>query len=159
MAFGQITITSLQASHPENFERRQVRDFARQRAKVVVVEVESLQVLHAEQLGRHIRQIHAYQLKTTCESGATCKSSTHLDHNSVVLDAFLDDAFRRLAAKNQLSHCKQANTTRRTQRQSAHSAPRAERTTLKLQNSDKCQSLEHACQLRRAELKSSIAHC
>jgi hypothetical protein len=35
---------------------------------------------------------------------------------------------------------------------------RAERTTLKLQGSDK--TLEHyACQLRSAELKSSIAHC
>jgi hypothetical protein len=39
-----------------------------------------------------------------CESRATCKSSTHNDEFSVVLEAFLYDAFRRLAAKNQLSH-------------------------------------------------------
>jgi hypothetical protein len=32
------------------------------------------------------------------------KSSTHIDRISVVLETFLDDAFRRLAAKNQLSH-------------------------------------------------------
>jgi hypothetical protein len=33
-----------------------------------------------------------------------CKSSTHVDVFSVVLETFLDDAFCRLAAKNQLSH-------------------------------------------------------
>jgi hypothetical protein len=30
--------------------------------------------------------------------------STHVDSLSVVLETFLDDAFRRLAAENQLSH-------------------------------------------------------
>jgi hypothetical protein len=30
--------------------------------------VECLQVLHAEQLGRQLRQTHAPQLKTMCES-------------------------------------------------------------------------------------------
>ena len=68
MAFGQITIESLRQSHIEHFERRQACNFARQRAKVVVGEVESLQVLHAEQLARHLRQSHIRQLKTTCES-------------------------------------------------------------------------------------------
>jgi hypothetical protein len=34
-----------------------------------------------------------------------CESSTHVDDFSVAHDVFLDDAFRRLAAKNQLSHC------------------------------------------------------
>ncbi len=34
-----------------------------------------------------------------------------IDPFSVVLDAFLDDAFRRLAAKNQLSHCSKRNNT------------------------------------------------
>jgi hypothetical protein len=55
---GQITIQSVQQSHIEPLERLQVRDFARQRAKLVVVELECLQVLHAEQLGRHLRQTH-----------------------------------------------------------------------------------------------------
>ncbi len=67
MAFGQITIISLRQSHIEPFERRQVRNFARQRAKIVVGEVESPQVLHAEQLGRHLRQTHDLKLKTMCE--------------------------------------------------------------------------------------------
>ncbi len=104
MAFGQITIESLRQSHIEHFERRQACNFARQRAKVVVGEVESLQVLHAEQLARHLRQAHAHQLKTMCEMSDVHKSSTHVELFSVVLDAFLDDAFGRLAAKNQLSH-------------------------------------------------------
>ena len=104
MAFGQITIQSLQHSHNEHFERRQVRNFARQRAKVVVVEPEMLHVPHAEQLARHLRQTHVIKLKSMCESGATCKSSTHGDPFSVVLETFLDDAFCRLAEKNQLSH-------------------------------------------------------
>ncbi len=110
---GQITIQSIQQSHIEPLERRQVRYFARQRAKLVVGEVECLQVLHAEQLRRHLRQTHENKLKTMCELG-NCKSSTHKDHIFVVLDAFLDDAFHRLAAKNQLSHCKQ------TKRHDAH---------------------------------------
>jgi hypothetical protein len=61
--------------------------------------------LHAEQLARHLRQTHRCQLRvrTTCESGATCKSSTHWDPFSVVLELFLDDAFRCFAAKNYLS--------------------------------------------------------
>jgi hypothetical protein len=46
-------------------------------------------------------------MKTMCDcvraSGATCKSSTHGDHDLVVRDVFLDDAFGCLAAKNQLS--------------------------------------------------------
>jgi hypothetical protein len=65
---GQITIQSVQQSHIEPLERLQVRDFARQRAKVVAGEVECLQVLHAEQLGRHLRQTHAIKLTTMCES-------------------------------------------------------------------------------------------
>ena len=81
-----------------------MRNIARQRAKVVVVEVELLHVLHAEQLARHLHEIQFNNLKTMCESRATCKSSTHNDEFSVVLEAFLYDAFRRLAAKNQLSH-------------------------------------------------------
>ena len=36
--------------------------------QVVVEEVEDLQVLHAEQLGRHLRETHVPQLKTMCES-------------------------------------------------------------------------------------------
>ncbi len=70
MAFGQIAIESLRQSYIEPLERRQVRNFARQQAKVVVVEVEFLQVLHAdaEQLARHLRQSHAPQLKTICEN-------------------------------------------------------------------------------------------
>jgi hypothetical protein len=38
MAFGQIAIQSLQQSHIEPLELGQERNFARQRAKVVVVE-------------------------------------------------------------------------------------------------------------------------
>jgi hypothetical protein len=102
MAFGQITIQSLRESHIEPLERRQVRNFARQRAKVVVVEPELLHVLHAEQLGRHLRQTHENKLTTMCELG-NCKSSPHFDPFSVVLDAFLDDAFCALA-KNQFGH-------------------------------------------------------
>jgi hypothetical protein len=83
---------------------------------------ESLQVLQAKQLARYLRQSHVRQLKTMCESGVTCKSSPHVDVYSVVLGASLDDAFRRLAAKNQnqFSHCHWSKqSTRRTQRQSA----------------------------------------
>jgi hypothetical protein len=70
MAFGQITVQSLRQSHQEPLELGQVRNFARQRANVVVGEVELLQVLHAEQLGRHLCQTHAIKLKTKtmCES-------------------------------------------------------------------------------------------
>ena len=63
MTQGQITIESLQQSHPERLERRHERNFTRQRAKVVVAEVQALQVLHAEQLGRHLRQTHVSKLK------------------------------------------------------------------------------------------------
>jgi hypothetical protein len=42
VAFGQITIQSLRQSHIEPLERRYERKLARQRAKVVVVEVEYL---------------------------------------------------------------------------------------------------------------------
>jgi hypothetical protein len=74
---------------------------------------------------------------------------------SVVLDAFLDNAFRRLAAKNQLSHCsKQIDMTHTTT--VSIESPRAERTTNS--NFKLRKSLEHACQLRSAELMSSIAH-
>ncbi len=66
--WSRITIQSLQASHIELHERGQVRNFARQRAKLVVVEPEVLHALHAEQLARHLRQSHVYQLKTMCES-------------------------------------------------------------------------------------------
>jgi hypothetical protein len=52
----------------EILERRQVRDFARQRAKLVVEEVELLHVFHAEQLGRHLNQTHVIKLKTVRES-------------------------------------------------------------------------------------------
>jgi hypothetical protein len=69
MAFGQITVQSLRQSHIERLELDQVRDSAREREKVVDVEVESLQVLHAEQLGRQLRQTHAQQLETMRESG------------------------------------------------------------------------------------------
>jgi hypothetical protein len=68
VAFGQITIRSLRQSHKEPLERRQKRNFARQRAKVVVVEPESLHARHAEQLARHIRQTHVIKLKSMCES-------------------------------------------------------------------------------------------
>jgi hypothetical protein len=49
---------------------------------------------------------------------------------SAALDAFLDDASRRLAAKNQFGHCSKRN------RNDTVTASR-ERTTLKLQSSDK----------------------
>jgi len=52
----------------ELLELRQVRDVARQRAKLVDEEREFLHVLHAEQLGRHLRQIQDLKLKTMCES-------------------------------------------------------------------------------------------
>ncbi len=68
MAFGQIAIQSLRQSYPELLERRQVRNFARQRAKLVEGEVESPQVLHAEQLGRQLRQTHVIKLRTMFES-------------------------------------------------------------------------------------------
>jgi hypothetical protein len=68
MAFGQITIQSLRQSHIESLELAQVRYFARQREKLVVAEPEDLHVLHAEQLGRQLRQTHARQLKTMYES-------------------------------------------------------------------------------------------
>jgi hypothetical protein len=55
---------SLQQSHKEIHKRRQVRNFARQRAKVVVVEPECLHVRHAEQLGRQFRQTHEFKLMT-----------------------------------------------------------------------------------------------
>ena len=69
MAFGQITIQSLRQSHKELLERRQVRNFARQRAKVVAgPKIESPQVLHAEQLERQLRQTHAIKLTMSmCE--------------------------------------------------------------------------------------------
>ncbi len=73
-----------------------------------------------------------------------------------MLDASLDDAFRRLAAENQLSHCKQ--TKRKTHNDSQHTVTASRPNTLKLQNSDNLSSTG-ACQLRRAELISSIAHC
>jgi len=50
-------------SHPELFERCQLRYFARQRAEVVVGEPEFLHVRHAVHLGRHLGQTHAHQLK------------------------------------------------------------------------------------------------
>jgi len=56
--------SNLRQSHPEVLERCQVRNFARQRAKRVVEEEQSLHVLHAEQLGRHLGQIHVIQLMT-----------------------------------------------------------------------------------------------
>jgi hypothetical protein len=62
VTFGQFTIQSLRQSHHELLERCQVRNFAWQRAKVVVVERELLQVLHAEQLGRQLRQTRETQL-------------------------------------------------------------------------------------------------
>ncbi len=52
------------------------------------------------------------------------------------LDASLDDAFRRLAAKNQLSHCKETRTRPHTTTQSAHSHREQSETTLKLQGSE-----------------------
>ncbi len=63
-----ITIQSLRQSHRELPEPRHVRNFARQRGKAVAGEVEFHQVLHAEQLGRHLRQTHESQLETVCES-------------------------------------------------------------------------------------------
>jgi hypothetical protein len=51
----------------ENLELRHVRNFARQRAKLVVVEEEFPQVLHAEQLGWELHQTHVRQLKAMCE--------------------------------------------------------------------------------------------
>jgi hypothetical protein len=53
---------ALRQSHREPLERRQVRNLARQRAKLVVGETECLHVLHAKQLQRHLRQIHALKL-------------------------------------------------------------------------------------------------
>jgi hypothetical protein len=103
MAFGQITILSLRQSHPELLELDQVRDSARERAKVVDVEVECLHVLHAKQLGRHLRQTHDLKLTTMCEL-SDMQIIDARDPFSVVLDAFLDDAIRRLAAKNYLRH-------------------------------------------------------
>ena len=109
MTLGQIRSSPAQASHIELIKRYQVRNFARQRAKLVVEEVECLDVLHAEQLGRQLRQTHVNQLKTdvpcACERAERrASASTHIDHSRVVLESFLDDASRRLAAKNDLSH-------------------------------------------------------
>ncbi len=64
MAIGQITIESLRQSHKELLERCHARNFARQRAKLVDVELELLQSLHAEQLARHLRQTHVIKLET-----------------------------------------------------------------------------------------------
>jgi hypothetical protein len=55
---------SLRASNQDPLEVRQVRNVARQRAKVVVEEQQYLRVLQAEQLRRHLCQSHAHQLKT-----------------------------------------------------------------------------------------------
>jgi hypothetical protein len=64
----QITINSLRNSHIERIEHDQVRNFARQRAKVVLADVEMLQGPHAEKRSRQLRQTHAHQLTTMCES-------------------------------------------------------------------------------------------
>ena len=60
-------IQSLRQSHIEPLELGQVRNLARQRAKLVVRKQESLHVFHPEQLGRHLRQTHAIKLTTMCE--------------------------------------------------------------------------------------------
>jgi hypothetical protein len=60
------------------------------------------------------------------------KSSAHLDPISVVLDEFLNDAFRRLAAKSQLSHCTKRFDTTHNNSQHTVNASRANN-NLKLQ--------------------------
>jgi hypothetical protein len=61
------------------------------------------------------------------------QSSTHVDHISVVLDAFIDDAFRRVAPKNQFSHCNDNDTNTMHSDQSAHSHREHNKQKLKLQ--------------------------
>jgi hypothetical protein len=46
----------------EHLERRELRDFARQRGQLVVGEQQVLHVFQVEQRGRQLRQTHAHQL-------------------------------------------------------------------------------------------------
>jgi hypothetical protein len=156
MAFGQITIQSLRQSHKEPLEHGKVRNFARQRAKVVVVEPESLHARQAKQLGRRLRQTHAPQLKTfvraerashrlTSTSSASCltRSSTT---PCVVLQ-------RRISSDTGANE-----TTRRTTTVSTQS-PRAERTTLKLQSSQNLLSTLANCDAKSQRVQLLTAHC
>jgi len=51
----------------EPLELLHVRNIARQRAKVAIEKVQHPDELHAEQLGRQLRQTHVTKLKTTSE--------------------------------------------------------------------------------------------